>query len=277
MSVADLAHGLVVDEHGLFISSRNRTLAYPEEGNAVCFDLEDASFWFQHRNECISALVKRFPPAGTILDVGGGNGFVTRRLLDEGFDAALLEPGPVGALNGKVSRKIPTVICSTFEDARFPEASLDAVGCFDVIEHIENDHRFLEHVLAALRPGGLLYATVPAHRWLWSQSDDTAGHYRRYSRKRLVAALPDGFDMLYFTHFFASLTLAILLLRTLPHALGLSRKRRALSSRAEHGTGGGVAAGLLKGLLRGERRKIEKSEVIRLGSSCMFVARKKDH
>ena len=274
MNVTDLASNLVVDEHGILASSHRRDLAYPKDGNSECFALEDASFWFQHRNDCISLLVRRFPPAGTILDVGGGNGFVTRRLLDEGFDTALLEPGPGGAYNGKMSRKIPTVICSTLDDAGFPTSCLGAISCFDVIEHIEDDCGFLEQVCSVLRPNGLLYATIPAHNWLWSQSDDAAGHYRRYTRKSIAAILPDGLEMTYFTYFFAALVIPIFALRTLPYVLGLSHNRGVLSSDAEHGTEGGIAVGLIKRQLRREYQRIEKGGTLPYGSSCMFVARK---
>ena len=35
----------------------------------------------------------------------------------------------------------------------------------------------------ALRRIGRIYATVPAHAWLWSSADDHAGHQRRYSKR----------------------------------------------------------------------------------------------
>ena len=115
--------------------------------------LEDSSFWFQHRNRCIIKVIELFPPLGFIVDLGGGNGYVTRGIIDAGFDALLLEPGPEGAINGKIARKIPTVICSTFQDAGFEELSLSAIGCFDVIEHIENDQVFIKQAHQALKPG----------------------------------------------------------------------------------------------------------------------------
>src|SRR5437762_8958287 len=138
MSIARLSNRLTVDEHGIWTSAKASSVSYPANGNFLCLPLEDASYWFRHRNECILAAIKRFPPAGAILDVGGGNGYVTRRLLDEGFDAALLEPGAVGALNGKTARKIPQVICSTLEAAEFSPGSLSAIGVFDVLEHIDD-------------------------------------------------------------------------------------------------------------------------------------------
>ena len=39
-------------------------ISYPEEGNEGCFEVEDQSFWFQHRNDCIRELVRSFPPRG---------------------------------------------------------------------------------------------------------------------------------------------------------------------------------------------------------------------
>jgi SAM-dependent methyltransferase len=216
MGIAENASGLTRDERGIWRSSRSRSLSYPSDGNQQCFALEDRSFWFNHRNDCIASLVKRNPPPGPILDVGGGNGFATRRLLDCGFDAALLEPGIVGALNGKQARGIPEVFCSTLEDAGFSDGSLSAIGCFDVIEHIEADNVFIRTTYDLLHEGGMLYGTVPAHEWLWSYSDVHAGHHRRYDRKSLTALLNDRFEVVYFTYFFGALVAPQFVLRALP-------------------------------------------------------------
>ena len=88
-------------------------ISYPAHQNDACFRLEDRSFWFTHRNKCVIAAVRRFPPDGFILDVGGGNGFVARGLIDAGYDTALLEPGGDGARNARQSRQLPTVINAT--------------------------------------------------------------------------------------------------------------------------------------------------------------------
>ncbi len=223
MSITNLTKALTADQHGIFTYSQSASVAYPEGGNLYCFQLEDDSFWFIHRNDCIASVVKRFPPDGAILDIGGGNGFVTKRILDDGFDAALLEPGKTGALNAKLSRHIPEVICSSLEDAVFPPSSLSAVGCFDVIEHIESDHAFLMSVHSLLKPGGIFYATVPAYWLLWSLRDDTSGHYRRYNKNMIDDLLAPNFEILYFTYFFGVLILPILFIRTLPFRLRRSR------------------------------------------------------
>jgi len=279
----ELAKNLVADEHGILRSQGSRSLSYPEDGNAICFAVEDKSFWFRHRNECIVEAVKRFPPDGPILDVGGGNGYVTRRLLDERFEAVLLEPGDVGAYNGKVKRGIPEVICSTLGDANLPDASLHAIGCFDVLEHIESDVSFLRSIQRLLKPGGMLYATVPAHQWLWSMSDVSAGHYRRYSHRSISSALGDGFDLLFFTHFFGALAMPLFLIKSLPFRFGLAKPARTIAKiESEHGANVGVKGGkfalaliLLQWFLQRELKMIRQGKSRSLGSSCLFVARKR--
>jgi SAM-dependent methyltransferase len=275
MGIAQSASGLEVDPHGIWTSRGSAKLRYPESGNARCFELEDRSYWFEHRNDCIAAIVRRHPPQGCILDVGGGNGYVTKRLLSEGFDAALLEPGAVGAWNGKTRREIPEVICSTLEDAGFAKTSLPAAGCFDVIEHIDDDRRFLCELRDLLRPAGLLYATVPVHAWLWSLSDDVAQHCRRYDRAMLTALLRDnGFTLRYFSYFFAPLALPVLALRALPYRLGLVKRDNVLSDEEEHGTKGGLSVSIIKWLLSHEAARIARGDELRFGASALFVAQK---
>ena len=275
MNLEKLSNRFSVDENGIWISSDNSPIFYPGDGNLRCFLLEDSSFWFQHRNECIISAVKCFPPNGPILDVGGGNGYVTRRMIDEGFNAILLEPGPLGALNAKTQRHIPDVICSTLENAHFIPNSLDAIGLFDIIEHIEKDQEFIKHVYAILKPGGLLYITTPAHQWLWSLSDLYAQHFRRYDKEMIEKLLEGKFDIFFFTYFFGWLVFPIFFLRVIPFRFRLLRKKNLLGSEAEHGASGGITVRVLNALLKGETRKIRRKIVQPLGASCLLVAHKR--
>lgn len=250
-------------------------LSYPADGNQQCFMLEDRSFWFQHRNDCILAAMRRHPPGGPVLDVGGGNGFVTRRMIDEGFPATLLEPGQTGAANAKTQRKLSDVICSTLDDAGFPGNSIAAVGLFDVLEHIPADRAMLASLHEVMRPGGMLYLTVPAFDWLWSSSDVYAGHFRRYSPSGLAELLLDRFDILYSTCFFGALILPILVFRALPFRLGFARRTGVLTAETEHGVKGGGMVHLARRLLAGELRSIETGRALKWGTSLLCVARKK--
>jgi SAM-dependent methyltransferase len=247
-------------------------ISYPADGNAVCFLVEDDSFWFRHRNRCIVEAVTQFPPSGQILDIGGGNGWVARGLIDAGFRTALLEPGAEGAANARTHRRIPEVINAPLEEANLAKASLPAAGLFDVLEHIEDDAGFLAKVANLLQPGGYLYLTVPAHRWLWSLADVDAGHFRRYTAEGLRTHFERaGFDVQYLTYFFEALVLPVLLLRTLPYAVGLARRA---DPRMEHTGGSEKVSSRVERLLKREINVISKRRTLTTGTSCLLVARK---
>lgn len=67
--------------------------------------------------------------------------------------------------------------------------SIDCLILMDVLEHVEDEDAFLAAVLGKLQPNGTLVITVPAMQFLFSSHDVFLKHYRRYSRKRLLAVL----------------------------------------------------------------------------------------
>ena len=250
-------------------------ISYPTEQNAACFDLEDGSFWFTHRNRCIVAAARRFPPDGFILDVGGGNGFVAQGLVEGGYETVVLEPGPTGALNAREGRGLPTVINATLGEAGIRTGSVPAVGLFDVLEHIEDDRAFVRHLTDIVRPGGLFYLTVPSFNWLWSTADVEAMHYRRYTKESLTGVL-SGFDVLYSTYLFERLVPLFMLLRVLPYRIGFSRSRPARSYEREHAVGSKRLADALGRILDHEVAAITAGESLLTGSSLLVVARRRD-
>ena len=200
---------------------------YPDEGNAFCFQVEDHSFWFQHRNACILAVMSRLPPGGVLFDIGGGNGFVARALVAAGLPAVVVEPGPEGARNAR-SRGLDPVICSTLDDAGFAEGALPAAGLFDVLEHIDDDRAVLQQLATLIAPGGRLYVTVPAYQWLWSTEDAISGHHRRYTTRGLARVIrAAGFTVEFSSYLFWPLPLPILLLRAISVAPRPASDRRS--------------------------------------------------
>ncbi len=266
---------LVFDsDTGIWSSGRAARVAYPEGDHATCFGLEDTSFWFRHRNRAIVAAVSRFPPEGFILDIGGGNGFVARGLIDAGFETVLLEPGAEGARNARRSRRIPDVICASLDNAGIHDGVVPAAAMFDVIEHIEDDRAAVAQVHRILKPGGLFFLTVPAYNWLWSGADVDALHFRRYSPATMRAALAAHFDIVYMTALFSRLVPAFFAARTLPYALGVKR-RSANHFKAEHQPGGKTGATLIERFLAHEIRSVENGRSLRWGSTLLVVARRR--
>ena len=274
MNIGKLASNLLELEDGFWVSRDDREISYPEAGNEACFQLEDTSYWFQHRNDVITTLVRAHPPGGPIFDVGGGNGFVAMGLQRAGWETVLVEPGPQGARNAK-TRGLNDVVQSTLEDAGFQEAVLPAVGLFDVLEHIEDDLGFLKMLYGSLRPGGYLYLAVPAGQSLWSIDDKIAGHYRRYSRKTLSAQLEAaGFQVKAFAYFFSFLVLPVFLMRSLPSWLKLRRSVPMDASEKEHRPPTGFAGAVLARLRAYEMNRILSGRRGALGTSCIAVSQK---
>ena len=244
---------------------------YPDQANDFCFGIEERSFWFNYRNRFIVETVRRFPPDGPIVDVGGGNGYVSLGLRQAGFQTILVEPGEAGARNAR-SRGLEPVICSTLEGAGFPPASLDAVGLFDVLEHLEDDYAFLRTIRGMLKPGGRFYLTVPAFRALWSTEDVLVGHHHRYRlatlKKRLTAT---GFTPDYATYLFSPLPVPLFLLRSLPARLG---RRQTLDPdrSARELAASGLLVRAIAPLLDVELFLVRRQRRIPIGTSCLVAA-----
>lgn len=157
ISIESISSRLQKGEDGIWYGPPTVDLSYPTEGYDNCLAVEDASFWFRHRNDCILAAVSGHPPPwnGPIFDIGGGNGFVTQGLARAGFEVVLVEPGRAGAENAK-RRGVEPVICATLEGAGFAPGTLPALGLFDVLEHISDGVSFLVSIRDLLVPGGKL-------------------------------------------------------------------------------------------------------------------------
>lgn len=249
-------------------------VSYPDEGNEACFQVEDSSYWFAHRNHCILEVVRQFSPAGTIYDIGGGNGFVALGLQHAGWDVALVEPGQ-GALNAS-RRGLNQVVWAALEDTGFKAGTLPAAAAFDVIEHIENDVGFLTTIRSLLLPGGRFYCTVPAMNALWSDEDVHAGHFRRYSPTALSETLSKaGLEVEFITPFFAWLTLPVFLLRALPFRLwgGKAAERGSVAAvKSDHRLPAALAAPVSR-LHEWELSRLRRHRAIPFGTSLLCAAR----
>jgi SAM-dependent methyltransferase len=269
-----LAANLERGADGLWWPKTRSRVDYPDEGNAFCFQVEDHSFWFHHRNACILAVMARFPPGGAVFDIGGGNGFVARALVQAGLPSVVVEPGPAGARNAQ-ARGLDPVICSTLDDAGFGNGALPAAGLFDVLEHIDDHRGVLQRLATLIAPGGRLYLTVPAYQWLWSNEDAISGHHRRYTRRSLSTLVQAaGFAVEFSSYLFWPLPLPILLFRALPARLGRRPTVDLDAIRRELKPPSGPAIRAMTAVLNLERRWLERGGRVPTGGSCLLVARR---
>jgi 2-polyprenyl-3-methyl-5-hydroxy-6-metoxy-1,4-benzoquinol methylase len=63
-------------------------------------------------------------------------------------------------------RRAGLVRYGTLDDT-VPDASLDVVAAFNVVEHMDAPQRFLDHARRVLRPGGVLVVETPAQESLY--------------------------------------------------------------------------------------------------------------
>lgn len=267
-----IADNLVQDSAGVWRAGGVSPVSFPESSRETIHAIEEDSFWFSHRNACIVQAVRAFPPPGVIFDVGGGNGWVTKALMEAGFETVLVEPGDAGIRNAQ-RRGLRPLVRAALEDAGFRPRSLPAVGLFDVLEHVADDAAFLARIERLLAPGGKLYLTVPAYSWLWSHSDELAGHYRRYTVHGASRLLREaGLTVLARSYFFWFLPLPIFLARTLPSLLGLRREAGLRQDAREHRIKNGRTQRWIAALCAAELRRLRRGKSLPLGGSCLLAA-----
>lgn len=274
MNLDDFSTELVYKD-GIYFAKSQPEISYPEQGNQHCYQIEDDSYWFKHRNECIVAAFKKYATQNTFFDIGGGNGFVSKYLENEGVDCVLVEPGVQGCLNAK-ERQLKNIVCSTLEEAKFKTNAIPNIGVFDVVEHIKNDNQFLKMIHNYLIPNGLVFITVPAYNTLWSNEDIEAGHFRRYTTKTINDKLiNNGFEIIYSSYIFSILTLPILLFRSIPSRLGFNKKTNDLDKyQSQHTAKNGLVQKVLNLFLTKELDSLKTGKLTFTGSSCFVVARK---
>jgi hypothetical protein len=262
------------NKNGIWVTEKQSSISYPEEGNDRYFQIENESFWFRHRNNCIISLARDFKIKEPFFDIGGGNGFVSRGMQQAGFEVILLEPGLSGCLNAQ-KQGLKNIICSTLEESGIAKDQIPAGGLFDVVEHIQDDIGFLRKVQESLVPDGLLILTVPAFNALWSDEDRYIGHFRRYTLKTITKALEEaGFQIEYKTYLFSFLIVPILFFRSLPSLLKINTKRGEIKTIKKDHLPAGPSGKIINSLLRWERKMVEKKKQIWIGSSCLLIARK---
>lgn len=252
---------------------------YPGDAHGACFQVEDASVWYKHRNKCIASMLRVFPPKGLLLDIGGGNGLVSRYLMDKDVvETVLVEPGKEGALNAAEKRKLSCVVNVTADSLDFLQEKIPAIGLFDVLEHIEDEVNFLLSLRKMLVKTGKIYITVPAHLILWSATDFHAGHFRRYRKATLNAVLEkSGFRTLYCSGIFKALIPGIFIFRSIKSIWGF-RRRIDLSNdknSREHGVEDSIAWRIAGNFLKGETEMILKKKT-QTGASLICVAEKNE-
>ncbi len=189
---------------------------------------EGMGIWADIRLEEIDQLM-RASGLSAIWEVGAGNGAVCIGLSCLGHEAIAVEPIYAGARY--IASQALDSFGSTLEELNLPDASLPAIGVFDVLEHINDPLPMLREFSRVLQKDGLLLITVPAHQFLFSEYDSSIGHFRRYSVSQLSSSLSSaGFELVNARFLFSFLVPLAWLLRVLPEKLGFRNSANSRKS-----------------------------------------------
>jgi SAM-dependent methyltransferase len=172
---------------------------FPAESFSRLYELEKANFWFRARNKLIQQLVSKYlAGGGDVCEIGCGTGYVLEGL--QSMPGVKLSGSEIYVQGLRYAKeRLPGVDLFQADATQLPfRERFDAIGAFDVLEHIEEDTSAMKSIYGALRPGGFFFITVPQYAWMWSVQDDYALHKRRYTRKELVTKLREsGFTIQY--------------------------------------------------------------------------------
>lgn len=139
-------------------------------------------WWFAARGELLeSGLGRWLGQPRLVLDVGSADG-PSAAWMHGDHQRVAIDTDPRGLAPGKD-------VCASALQLPFADETFDVVGAFDVIEHLDPEATGVAELARVLRPGGRLLVSVPAYQWAWSDHDVRAGHYRRYTRRRIERTL----------------------------------------------------------------------------------------
>ena len=138
---------------------------------------------------------------GPYLDVGvGGSGATVIEAARRGVEAAGCDLSVEGVLSARrfargegVDGTASFVVCAA-DALPFPDAAFGSASAVAVLEHLDDDLPAIRELARVLRPGGLLWLTVPhAFRYMTPPAwpfywlhDRRIGHKRHYDEKSLV-------------------------------------------------------------------------------------------
>jgi 2-polyprenyl-3-methyl-5-hydroxy-6-metoxy-1,4-benzoquinol methylase len=165
--------------------------------------LHEHHWWWRARERLVLGELDRLrPEAGwrRALDVGCGDGLFFGQLRRYAETVEGVEPDE--RLVSDTRRADGSVHLRTFDATFSPGCRYDLVVFLDVLEHMEDPEAAVRHASSLVEDGGVVLATVPAFRHLWTTHDALNQHVTRYTQGELVELLSVGFAVKKARYFF---------------------------------------------------------------------------
>ncbi|MGO4293450.1 class I SAM-dependent methyltransferase [Chitinophaga sp. RAB17] len=114
-------------------------------------------------NFITDSLKKNIPDGGRVLDVGCGNGVISRHLGQFGYEVLGIDISEktIAVANQRNTYSNVRFAAISAEELTAQGETYDAVICSEVLEHLDQPHLLLHTIHASLKDDGLLVVTVP--------------------------------------------------------------------------------------------------------------------
>jgi len=164
--------------------------SYPTVGDKNLMTIDSAANFTNWMYEEIRPFL-----SGHILELGSGIGTYSEKVIGD-FKESIIVLSDIDEIYIRnLERRfasnrnvvVKKIDLSKQGDLRDLNVSIDSVFALNVLEHIDDDTAALSNIYEVLKPGGRFIILVPAHQFLFNCIDRAIGHYRRYSRKQIIA------------------------------------------------------------------------------------------
>ena len=142
--------------------SKENLQRYYKSCYAYFRDLKEKDFktWFSKYYKFLGSNRKE----GLILDVGCGVGQVVTKIAEDGSECVGVDISPIAIRTAiKESRKNLNAlfIVASGYNLPFKRETFNTVGCFDILEHLDDPEKCLNEMLQVLKPNGTIIIASP--------------------------------------------------------------------------------------------------------------------
>ena len=170
--------------HSSFVFARSSYVMQHEQFQLHA-DIEDRHWWFVGRRRILCRLAAEVVPPSpdvTVIDVGCGTGGNIAAMADRYQCVGIDTSEEAIELARQRFPRVRFIAGHAPHDLGELAGRAQLFMLTDVLEHVADDYAMLSELLAAASAGSHFLLTVPADESLWSEHDESFGHYRRYFR-----------------------------------------------------------------------------------------------